>query len=544
MEFSRFLTERAFATALAKLRAYGSQISDNLLESLELEGLVVPRLRLHFPDAIARRFWHADHPHYTMTVPMEPDGDGLEASAELRNGLYRWRNFIVYGLSANPMEDFAERFAPFVEKPAEMPFRPWQERRVEVSNDHHALLYDYPRDQTFYTTWQLLLASEVADAGIHIRVDLSNSAVVDMVHKALEEERLPTNGYTIQLSPAHATRGFREHANTLDAVIWFGEESDRAFHNLIRGVSGGRFQLSEEQVINRGLSQIAAAKDAVARHQIDADAVIALLKFLSGRWQHWESEGRPFVAGAYKEVMVESVRLAQRAFELDFATISQRVGHPGGWHENILDKVWPSWKGEQQDRVRRTLQSAVGAHGITPEEINQFVEYLSDNNLEAFYWRLKSFEEHAFRGNEYAIEGMQADLQGMAVAVEHVAQALGGTRDQLYDKFKQLWREPAVLALLKRDDVARLSRQARLAQDWPGLKARIEALRQEPGGTIAADLVMAHRIRGGVHTMLPEDDQFQLEALIVSLMRAALTTFAEVKRREAEVTALPAPVPV
>lgn len=541
MEISRFLTESAFAKELTKLRAYGGHVYDNLLESLEREGLVVPRLRLHFPDPIARRFWHADHEDYVLTVPMEPDGDAQEAAAELCNAIYRWRNYIVYGLSSHPLEDVAPRFAPFVEDPAVVPFRAWCERRVEVSNNHHALLYDYPKDQTFYSTWQVLLAAEVADAGIHIRADLSRPAVVEAVHKALEEERLPTNGYTIQISPAHATAGFRKHANTLDAVIWFGEESDRAFHHLLRDVRGGRFQLTDEQVVSRSLAQMKAAQDAVARHGIDAAAVIELLKFLSARWDHWEHEGRPFIAGSYKEVMAETVRLAQRAFELDFAAISGQVGHAGGWRDNMLDKVWPDWKAQQKERLRQTLQSAIGAHGVTAEEIEDFAEFLSVSNLEAFYWRLKSFEDHAFRGNEYAVEGMQAELQGMAVAVEHVAEALGGTKGQLYDKFKQLWRDPDVLALLKRDDVARLSRQARLAEDWPALKASIEALRLEKGGAVAADLVMAHRIRGGVHTMLPEDDQFQLEALLVALMRAAMMSFAEVRRREAVAMALPVP---
>ena len=41
--------------------------------------------------------------------------------------------------------------------------------------------------------------------------------------------------------------------------------------------------------------------------------------------------------------------------------------------------------------------------------------------------------------------------------------------------------------------------------------------RNERGGKIAADLVMAYRIRGGAHTTLLEDDQFELEALFVGL---------------------------
>lgn len=541
MEFSRYLTEKTFAKELTELRAYSNTVFDNLLESLEREGLVVPRLRVRFPDEIARRLWQEDHPDYVVKLPMEGDTERLAAVVALLTAMRRWRSVTVYGPASHPLDDPSDAIAPFVQNPSALPFEPWQSRRVDVSNNHHAELYDYRAHETYYSTWQVLLAAEVADAGIHIRVDLSNPAVVKAVHKALREERLPPSGYNVELSAARVTKGFREHANTLEAIIWFSEDADRAFTYLLRNVSGGRFRLTEEQMLGRGLSRMKAAKDAVVRYQITPTDLIGLLQFLSGRWQHWDREGRPLIVGAYKELMTEVVRLAQRAFDMSFQSISQQVGHPGGWHEPILDKVWPDWKVEQQERVRRTLRSVIGLHGITPDELNAFVDYLSANNLEAFYWRLKSFEDHAFRGNDYAIEGMQADLQGMAVAVEHIVEALGGTETQLYAKFKQLWHEPTVLALLKRNDVTAMARQAGLAQDWPALMASIESLRQEPGGAIAADLVMAHRIRGGVHKMLPEDDQFQLEALLVALMRAAVMTFTEVKRHDAAIAVLPAP---
>jgi hypothetical protein len=89
-----------------------------------------------------------------------------------------------------------------------------------------------------------------------------------------------------------------------------------------------------------------------------------------------------------------------------------------------------------------------------------------------------------------------------------------------------------VLGILKRGDVSPLARQKSLAQDWPALKTKIDSLRAKPGGDIAADLVLAHRIRGGVHEALPEEDHFELEALFTGLMRAALLTFVEVQRRK------------
>jgi hypothetical protein len=195
--------------------------------------------------------------------------------------------------------------------------------------------------------------------------------------------------------------------------------------------------------------------------------------------------------------------------------------------------MWPDWAKGEKERVNLTLQAnlAVKASSVTQADIEAFVECLASEGLEAFFWRLRSFEDHALRGNEFAIEGMKSDIQGMAVVVEHTATALGSNKDQLYEQFKQLWWKPDVLAILKRGDVSPLARQSRLADDWPALKAKIDTLRTEPG-EIAADLVMAHRIRGGVHTHLPEDDHLELEALFTGLMRAALLTFVEVRPRK------------
>lgn len=185
-------------------------------------------------------------------------------------------------------------------------------------------------------------------------------------------------------------------------------------------------------------------------------------------------------------------------------------------------------------RVNLTLQAnlAVKASSVTQANIEAFVEFLASDGLEAFFWRLRSFEDHAVRGSEFAIEGMKSDIQGMAVVVEHTGTALGSNKDQLYEQFKQLWRKSDVLAILKRGDVSPLARQSRPADDWSALKAKIDALRTEPNGEIAADLVMAHRIRGGVQAHLPEDGYLELEALFTGLMRAALLTFVEVRSRK------------
>jgi hypothetical protein len=84
---------------------------------------------------------------------------------------------------------------------------------------------------------------------------------------------------------------------------------------------------------------------------------------------------------------------------------------------------------------------------------------------------------------------------------------------------------------LKKGDIRRLVMQKELLRDWSTLKIKIEAIRaQGTAGSIAADLVLACRIRGAVHHLLPEDNQFELERLFVGSMRAAALTFVEVRR--------------
>jgi hypothetical protein len=123
--------------------------------------------------------------------------------------------------------------------------------------------------------------------------------------------------------------------------------------------------------------------------------------------------------------------------------------------------------------------------------------------------------------------------ENMAICVEHIATALGATALQLDMKFKQLWRDPDIQRLLKRNDVAEVARKPSLLQNWPALKADFDKLRMEPGGKIAAELAMAYRIRGGVHQMLPENDHLELESLFTGLMCAAVLTFVEVRNKAA-----------
>jgi hypothetical protein len=535
LDFHRYMDAAEFARELKKLHAFrGAYFDTGLLESLEEAGLLFPRIRIRYPDPVARRFWLETHARQ-LKHSVEPDGPRWESAVELSNRLYRWRNHTAYGASFHPLDDLEPRFAEFIQSPSATVFEAWLDMRVDVSNEVEPLLFDGHNFDSYYSTWQLLQAAEVADAGIHFRLNLANEAVARRADEAIRNGTVPADNPSFNLMPVHVMRDFAKHENGLNAVVWYAEESDRALMEIVKAQGGGRFQLSKEQNERYRIESGEATQDSARRHGIGTDDLVLLCRFLSARWLDWDRGGRPLIAEAYKDMLGKTVQMAKQFGGLKYIEVRDLVGQVGGWFKPILDVIWPSWIEQETDRVRLALNASIKSkniEGLIEADINAFAGFLAKEGLEGFFWRLKSFEDHVFRGNEFALEGMKSDLQGMAVAVEHVVAALGGTETQLYEKFKQVWKNPEVLAILKRGDVSPLARQERLAQDWPDLKARIDALRNEAGGIIAADLVMAHRIRGGVHTILPEDDQFELEALFLALMRAAVLTFVEVRRIE------------
>jgi hypothetical protein len=544
MQFHRYMPTDAFARELDSLHAFhGLNVGPSLLECLEKQGLLVPRIRIRYPDPVARRFWLMAHEHWgprKLRYPTEPDGPRWDAAIELDGAFYRWRNSLAYGPSTNPLDDPAPHFSEFIQRPSETTFEAWLDMRVDVSNEVETTLFDGINVETYYSTWQVLLAAELADAGVHIRINLGDETIFQRAVEALEAGRLPEGSETsFNFTSVHAARGFAGHQPALDAVVWFAEERCRVLSDIIKGQGGGRHQLNPTQNMQYERETLVLAAAAVGRFNVNIDHLVAVIRFLAERWSEWKREGRPLIVGAYQAALGKAVVLAQLASDIKFAELRNRVGRVGGWFKPALDVIWPDWVAQEKERVHLTLKASLTAKSsvaISEADITAFVDFLAKEGQEAFFWRLRSFEEHALRGNEFAIEGMQGDVQGLSVVVEHIAAALGGTGTQLFQKFRQLWHDPQVVRLLDRGDVTDLRKQFTLPANWAAQKAAFQALRAEPGGEIVADLVAAHRIRASVHNSFPEDEHFELESFFVGLMRAALLTFLEVRRTTAVAT--------
>ena len=179
-----------------------------------------------------------------------------------------------------------------------------RERGVDVSNDVHPTLSDSSYEQTFYTTWQLLVATEIADCSVHFRINLADDEVRRAAWEAVGEGRAPGPTGRFAFRPVHAMRGFEKHARALDAVVLFAEERQRGLDLIVQNLPG-RFRLSEEQNAVYQACRRDAAQEAVVRYQVNTAALVDLCRFLAERWCDWHRDGRPLIAGAYKAVLGE-----------------------------------------------------------------------------------------------------------------------------------------------------------------------------------------------------------------------------------------------
>lgn len=339
----RYLPAQAFRDEVRRLRIIRGHVADSDLEKLEQERLVVPKLRIRYPDAIARRWWLETHPNVgEMIADVEPDGPRFDAANDLEKALHRRRNQHAYGQQQHPLDVIDSRFAEFVHQPSERAFVPWSDLRVDVSNSTQNTLYDSSSIQTLYSSWQVLQVAEMAEMGIHVLVNLAGEGRLEAAMLAGRKgHEMPAGPVTVSTTPIHLLRDFASHTSALDAVVWFAEESSAALHEA-SGNRSGRFQLSDNEASAYRSGRQAAARAACDRYGMNADQLIGLAEFLGERWQNWDDDGRPLIAEEYKRYLRETVLLAQLGTDMTFETVRKRIGPAAGRNALLLDAAFPT----------------------------------------------------------------------------------------------------------------------------------------------------------------------------------------------------------
>lgn len=527
MRQSRYMEERAFLEAVKKLQAIDGHVDSRILERLEKQRLLIPHFRLRYPDDVERRWWADAHPEQAIRGQVAGDTELFEAARELERRRQEIDWFDDPRAARHPLDHPDPRIKPFIQRPQRRKFVPWQDFRVDLNSDPSQPLWKSDTVVTYYSSWQVLQFAEVAAMGILVHVNLHDSSSWP------SKEDIAAAPKSVSHYPIRALRGFTEHRRALDSVVWFGEEEQRGEIYVTRHDHRRRLLSEEEraQILDYRLS---AAAEARRRYRSTYPRLLKATRFLAEQWAEWTRRGRPLVADVYKSFLYDAVRLCALWKGVEIDGIRSDIGRVGGYFRPIFDVIWENWAENIRDDTRRTLASfgrpnTVLAGGRTFEAgtIETFLDLVERENLHTLYWRVKSMNDHAFSGSDYALPGMKGDVQGLALVLEHLALALGASTraTQLYAKFKQLWAaNELVLTLLKSKLYTKAAHHSGPIVDlqwWAAEQPLSEA------HSIASDLAIAHAIRASAHSGLSESNRFELEKMYRILLRAALATFAE-----------------
>lgn len=516
---------------LGATRVYrGGIVSETLLDWFEQSGLLPPKVRLRWPDDVKRRFRAEKHQQGgSMVQPLEPEGPRWEAAVGLFNHLQQHSFHHTHKPLEHPFDDPKDEFLQFLESPDGNEFVARKERRFDVSKVGCEQLFSSGNIQDFYSSWQLLIGIEAADMGVRIRVNMAASRAVEKVYEQIRND-LAIEGPK-SISTDNGISKLKGFSSVLDAIVFAEEEGDFAMLRAVKG-KGRRFVLEDDEFSAIEEMRKASANNAREKFVVEAEQLFQLAHFLAQKTTEWDRDGRPFISHAYKQFLAGAVKMLQRTEEMDFDAISKRVGRCGSGFGETLKQIWPDWNEQQKERVIRTLKGQLptgGSGRVSEDELDGFADFLIQEHQHGFLLHLEAFEHHAFNGAEAVMPSMANHFQGMAVAVEHVVRAMGNDGNQLYNMFKNIWSDDNVGKLLKKND--KLARQGGKLIKWHEIKAKIETIAASgEAGSVVADLILAHKIRGAVHYALPEENQLEKERMFIALMRAAVMTHAHLNR--------------
>jgi hypothetical protein len=539
-----YMEASEFAREVDKLKVYPDYFRESDAEKLAYVRLVLPRFRLRYPDDIARRIYFESR--NSMATPvgvLEPDGTSWDIACELHNDLHKYDNYIAYGRSPHPFARKDGKYKKFVKTTADLPFESSRSLSIDVSTGTQTGIRDSSHVKFYYSSWQVLLAAETAQTGLHCMLNWHDDTITsEMMRDALESGNIPNVPSAKFISFAHELNEFQKYLSIFDAVTTFGEKCDIEYFLLHKSKSGRFMQSVEEShLLDTSYQQIAS--DCAAEFEVGEDNFVLLIRYLMERWLKWNRRSNELVCNAYKQQLARTIEFAKLILNLEFSAIKDKVEGNGVHRISILDEIWPDWLVENRKKTLNTLKVSLKEFGHIDEKVlNDFADFISDNGLETFFWQLNSFEEHALRGNNFRDSGMHSAIQGMAIVVEHVVRCLTKSvegasvrgKDDLLDHYKVIFKKTAtVVKMLKDNAVTGIARKKlETLEDWNAMLDHLKKLRSgDSDSAIVADLVAARYVRGAAHYKFPDAGHFEMEELFVALMRAAFFCFIENKKQ-------------
>ena len=470
----RYITPQEMGARLAELCITRTSGQDSVLEFLEEGRIVLPVLRVRWPEALVIEERGGSPP--TPATPIE------RASAEaLNKAVARWKRFDADPALEHPFDIAEGEGAVRLERDvAASPFQAWGDFLTNVRPEGEPLLRVPDAVDTYYHRWQAVLIADALELGVHILADTRRPGIWAAIWEGHFQD-IPAGGSRMQVSRAHSDLDVGlSWSPYFDAAARLQVRREREIDALSRAHHGQAFVLTppEQAALVAAQSQEAKARLAELGH--DRTKLLGFIKYLCERWDDWRRRDRSKMADAYREELDQALRLIMSGFDIEFSKAADEVGRVTGHFAQTLDVIFPDWGTD----ARRKLEDAFKYAVVKAQATNQPLGLVEADGPELIGW-LESTEQwkghhhveaiikHQFKGSVADHSGLAKEIEGLGLTVEHVVGNLltatgkpsSGT---LMPKLKALWAgRPNVVALLNQhagltrtDTVARASQLA------------------------------------------------------------------------------------
>lgn len=386
MRHSRYLETDRFLREIKDLEIVAFLPTERLLERLERQRILIPKIRLRYPDSIERRWYAKARPGYRRPRPIgpkEPNGPRWKAACALEKArqAQHWPGRFDPLIHADPRDNPLQEWRQFIQFPARRKFVPWTDFRVRVDGASGGERWHNQTVITYYSSWQLLLFIECHDMGT---MNFGNTEDWNW-----HSGELPTSWETggLQLEPIRSLRAFRKFEKVLDAVVWFSEESVKNQNFIVmKSASQSRRLIEDHEQTEIERRAIELARQSRAQFRVTYPQVIELLKFLCGRWGDWEEIGYQHHTRAYKAFIGKAVAFALYLKKVPRQRLVDDVGCVTGHFRPTLRVIFKDWATEWRERAASLIVGFSSPNSLlkadfTVQQANAFLNFVERENL-------------------------------------------------------------------------------------------------------------------------------------------------------------------
>lgn len=424
----RFISPKEFGSLIADLRLTPTIFQDGLLEYFERQRIVVPVVRVRWPESMVLEARDA----VAEPPPTQAERDATQA---LSDALRLWRRFDADPELAHPFDLGAH--APgatlITTDVASQKFVDWADFRTNIRGAGQAPVYVTDGVDTYYHDWQVLLVADALKMGAHLIFDTRRPEMLKLATSGTLAD-IPDDVIYSTVSfegPRGLAKGL-EWARWFDAAAKVEAVRSRKLAALARGHNGQVFTLEGAELADFNAVQKRGAARALAEIAATRDHARSFLIYLCERWDEWSRRGWSEVAGEYKRQIGLALRMAMHAFDTDFEALAAEVGRATGHFAKTLDVIFPDWKQDARDKAELSLKHSVVAKAPTADAdlalddaaISDLLDWLERNDQWKVHLSIEAILKHQFGASPVDHSALAKEVESLSATFEHLTNAL------------------------------------------------------------------------------------------------------------------------